>query len=506
MYISNMKLENFRCFPGTTSFDFCKGINYFVGNNNCGKTTVLKAVDFLLSANSKEEWINIANKNKEVSVEITLKDKNFANILSGENLKKYNKYIDNKAITLRRSSEETTWTDSKNKEKKLTIKNIGIYNPISKVFENPTGVDKMIGVLFDAQFVYSDLDNDDYQDFHKTKIVGKLISSYTKSFQKGQIWKNFESAHQKAFGKNGLKKQLIPLEQKLENIMSAQYGTTGVSFYFDIPNMDYFFNVGKILLDDNGILTPASEKGTGMQRALALSLIQVYAQVNHSDDEKPIIFFIDEPETFLHPQAQDKLLSALNKLSEQSQIFITTHSPYLLKHFNSKKDKLIILSRQNNIPQIKLGVNLNLFPNSPTWGEINFLAFNIGSEDFHIELFGYLHSEAINVVKTYQDKNNNICKIEKSIKSFDGWLASQKGCKLTDNNHYNHYSKYTDKSMTCYIRNWIDHPGEPNDLPKGKHRKKPTSEEIKESIDFMISLIKKEEEKEKEKEKEKLSK
>lgn len=42
----------------------------------------------------------------------------------------------------------------------MTIKNIGIYNPISKVFENPTGVDKMIGVLFDAQFVYSDLDND----------------------------------------------------------------------------------------------------------------------------------------------------------------------------------------------------------------------------------------------------------------------------------------------------------------------------------------------------------
>lgn len=493
MYISNMKLENFRCFPGTTSFDFCKGINYFVGNNNCGKTTILKAIDFLLSANSKEEWINIANKNKEVSVEITLKDKNFANILSGENLKKYNKYIDNKEITLRRSSEETTWIDSKNKEKKLTIKNIGIYNPTSQAFENPTGVDKMIGVLFDAQFVYSDLDNDDYQDFHKTKIVGKLISSYTKSFQKGQIWKNFESAHQKAFGKNGLKKQLIPLEQKLENIMSAQYGTTGVSFHFDVPSIDYFFNAGEILLDENGIKTPASEKGTGMQRALALSLIQVYAQENHGDDEKPIIFLIDEPETFLHPQAQDKLLLALNKLSEQSQIFITTHSPYLLKHFNNEKDKLIILSRKNNTPQIKLGVNLNLFPNSPTWGEINFVAFDFVSGEFHIELFEYLHNEASEKNMTY---NEGKFTVGNDLASFDAWLAEQEGCVITDEKHEHSYKDHKDLTMTCYIRNWIDHPGEQTDLSNDKNklsnaRKKPTEKEIKESIQFMIKTIKK---------------
>ena len=351
----------------------------------------------------------------------------------------------------------------------------------------------MIGALFDAQFVYSDLDNDEYQDFHKTKIVGKLIYSYTKDFQKGNVWKDFENAHQKAFGKDGIKDQLKPLEIKLENIMSDQYGTTGVSFHFDVPNIDYFFNAGEILLDENGIKTPASEKGTGMQRALALSLIQVYAQENHGDDEKPIIFLIDEPETFLHPQAQDKLLLALNKLSEQSQIFITTHSPYLLKHFNSEKDKLIILSRKNNTPQIKLGVNLNLFPNSPTWGEINFVAFDFVSEEFHIELFEYLHNEASEKNMTY---NEGKFTVGNNLTSFDAWLAEQDGCVITDEKHEHSYNDHKDLTMTCYIRNWIDHPGKQTDLSNDKNklsnaREKPTEKEIKESIQFMIKTIRK---------------
>lgn len=49
--------------------------------------------------------------------------------------------------------------------------------------------------------------------------------------------------------------------------------------------------------------------------------------------------------------------------------------------------------------------------------------------------------------------------------------------------------------MTCYIRNWIDHPGKQTDLSNDKNklsksRKKPTEKEIKESIQFMIKTIK----------------
>lgn len=470
MYISSMELENFRCYSGKTKFKFCSSINYFVGNNNCGKTTIFKAIDFLISGNSIEGWISKNHEKENVSVTIILRDDNLQTLLDEDNLKKYHKYIiDNNQLKLRRSSKNTFWTDSKGKQKNLTIKNIGIYNPKTEKFENPTGIDKMISALFDVEIVYSDIDNDEYQDFRKTKLLGKLISDYTQKFQKSDTWKNFEEAYNKAFGSEGIKGDLKNIETNIEEIMKDQYGKTGVDFIFDVPAIDSFFKEGQVFLEDNGIDTPASEKGTGMQRALSLSIIQLYAKLNNV--AKPTIFLIDEPETYLHPKAQDKLLQSLSELSEKSQIFVTTHSPYLLTNFDSSKDNLTILSKSS--PKITEGKKLDLFPYSPTWGEINYFAFDMASIEFHIELFELLKSRVASVV--FHKPIN--------IKDFDCWLAKQKGCIKTDEEHKHKYKKYTDKTMTCYIRNCIDHPDSGS--------KSPSTDEIKSSIEFMLNLYEK---------------
>ena len=43
--------------------------------------------------------------------------------------------------------------------------------------------------------------------------------------------------------------------------------------------------------------------------------------------------------------------------------------------------------------------------------------------------------------------------------------------------------------MSTYIRNYLDHPGEDNSLPKGKYRNPPTMEEIKISIESMLNIL-----------------
>jgi len=40
-----------------------------------------------------------------------------------------------------------------------------------------------------------------------------------------------------------------------------------------------------------------------------------------------VVYLIEEPETFLHPSAQNDLLNAFRDLSEENQAIITTHSP-----------------------------------------------------------------------------------------------------------------------------------------------------------------------------------
>ena len=49
MYISTLKLLNFRSFKGEQEFHFTDGKNFVVGNNNVGKTTIFEAVDFLFN-------------------------------------------------------------------------------------------------------------------------------------------------------------------------------------------------------------------------------------------------------------------------------------------------------------------------------------------------------------------------------------------------------------------------------------------------------------------------
>lgn len=66
------------------------------------------------------------------------------------------------------------------------------------------------------------------------------------------------------------------------------------------------------------------------------------------------IVFIDEPETSLHPLWQMKIMDYYrsiftNSLGEQtSQMFVVTHSPFIIHNENRRNDKVIVLARDDN--------------------------------------------------------------------------------------------------------------------------------------------------------------
>ncbi|MDF0753714.1 ATP-dependent nuclease [Gardnerella greenwoodii] len=541
MYISKIILNNFKSFAGKHVLKLSDGINFFVGNNNCGKTTIFRAIEFIQSGKSKEEYITKGKESEDVSVEIEFTGTDVEKLVNSDNygLKKYQDYLikenhdkencsdETCSIRILRSSESTSIVQGK-KTVNLDIKNIRVYNPNSsedgiRRYENPTGIDKTIAALFDVQFVYSDLKNEEYQDFGKTKIIGKIINDLTKDFQREDdgngnktLWGKFKDAHREAFGDEGLQKILKDTECKVTKILDEQYGEGEVKFNFELPEIDSFFKNGVVLVSDNGISTPVCQKGTGMQRALALSLIQLYAEINNKSEdsvEKPVIFCIDEPETFLHPNAQNNLMKSFNKLSQKSQILITTHSPYLLKAFYevnrntdnkpSLKNKLNIFSKEEGSNKERYSVfnkkeMLNISGEySPTWGEINYCAFGMASVEYHIELFDSLHKNAT-------EKKS----VSKSISGFDKWLIEQEPENSTDDDHFNSREKEyckRDKSMSTYIRNYIDHPGDLTNVNVKKigceecnkittqnnvKRIKPSEEDIKKSIEFMTKIYK----------------
>ena len=76
--------------------------------------------------------------------------------------------------------------------------------------------------------------------------------------------------------------------------------------------------------DGDSKLIPMSHKGTGYRRLFMVARFRYLAKKSKGNN---IIYLIEEPETFLHPSAQEDLLNSFKDLSEDNQIIITTHSP-----------------------------------------------------------------------------------------------------------------------------------------------------------------------------------
>ena len=481
MYISKILLHNFKGFKGDHELNFDNGINFLVGNNNCGKSTLFQAIDFLQNGKNEEDYItkNLSQEGEYVSVGVEFSGQDIPKIVEPEHLKKYKKYLisdgDNTRLLVMRSSEETKITQS-GKEKTLSIKQVRVFNPETNQFENPSGIDSTISALFDAQFVWADTRSDDVLDFSRTKICGRIIEKVVLE-QVKDSWKEFQESHTKTFKK--ISENLLPIEDALQNKLAEQYGETKVNFRFTLPQISDFLKSGNIELTDDGIQTSSFEKGTGMQRSLALAIIQLYAEIvslNDTDHSKPLFFFIDEPETFLHPKAQNKLLNSLESLSKKSQIFIVTHSPYLLKQYRRDTHSIWLFSKNGSYNEAKQGEELDLFgDSSPTWGEINYYAYGIPSVEFHNELYGFIQARA-----TIEDDNNY------KEEAFDIYLKDH-NVNLRQDKLYNRLRRDSSVisygvTLPTYIRNLIHHPENTNNQQYSEV-------ELEESIKCLIDIL-----------------
>ncbi|WP_299666527.1 AAA family ATPase [uncultured Psychromonas sp.] len=92
---------------------------------------------------------------------------------------------------------------------------------------------------------------------------------------------------------------------------------------------------------------PLSARGDGFRRITMMSYFEYLAEEKHSDHQN-IIFAFEEPETFLHPSAQENLFEKLNDISSAGyQVFMTTHSPVLVSK-TQREDLHHIYKEQGN--------------------------------------------------------------------------------------------------------------------------------------------------------------
>lgn len=91
---------------------------------------------------------------------------------------------------------------------------------------------------------------------------------------------------------------------------------------------------------------PLKNRGDGFRRITMMAYFEHLADEGSKGDAENVIYGFEEPETFLHPSAQEQLFLRLKMVSEDSaQVLVTTHSPVIVAH--SDKDKLIHVTKQS---------------------------------------------------------------------------------------------------------------------------------------------------------------
>lgn len=134
---------------------------------------------------------------------------------------------------------------------------------------------------------------------------------------------------------------------------------------------------------------PVEKLGSGYQMFLALLCHQKLSQ----QSGKKLIVLIDEVELHLHPKLQRELVKLLLELSTTAQVILTTHSPELLKDLKLNNYRKInaVIRHDDEITINPIG---EFVLPSPTISETNFVAFDLASMEYFIEIynhFGELH-------------------------------------------------------------------------------------------------------------------
>lgn len=164
---------------------------------------------------------------------------------------------------------------------------------------------------------------------------------------------------------------------------------------------------------------------------------------------------IDEPEISLHPKWQAKIFDYYRNLfidecgKQTSQLFIATHSQYVLDSSLAAKDNtaIILMKRTANTVEMS-NISAPLVLPSITAAEINYVAFNILSNDYHIELYGYLQQKVA----------LSLGKASCSVKECDTYITQQPQYIVALHEKPSNHNTTLYSSLTTYIRNAIDHP------------------------------------------------
>lgn len=191
----------------------------------------------------------------------------------------------------------------------------------------------------------------------------------------------------------------------------------------------------------------ADQRSDGFKQFVSF-LLTVSAQ-SKTDRLSNTILLLDEPETHLHPKAQEDLLRELIKITKNEGnniVFFATHSNYMIdKDDLSRNYKVFKNSAEDTKREKTERERFN--KKISTYASVTYEVFDIPSSDYHNELYSKLHEK-------YQDADLSDEKRE-FIMNFDTNFLNAEKTLTKDRPWKGNVNQVT---LPTYIRNCIHHP------------------------------------------------
>lgn len=243
--------------------------------------------------------------------------------------------------------------------------------------------------------------------------------------------------------------------QNLEELLGDKVTTHINKIWLEHPvKIKFKINNNKLsfLVEDKGVKfknKTTSQRSDGFRQLI--SFLLTLSAENVSQELTNTILLLDEPETHLHPTAQINLRNELIKLSQNENnniVFFATHSNYMIDKTSIERCYKVVKEKNSftKFEKIRTG--------STSYSEVNYEVFDIPTNDYHNELYGYL--EDTNKTKLHSLPKSKMWKNE----------------KRENTEHV---------SLSTFIRHSIHHP-------ENTKNAKFTEKELKESIEILKNL------------------
>lgn len=169
------------------------------------------------------------------------------------------------------------------------------------------------------------------------KLLGLLLEEVQEHF--ADIEERFREIHKqisRVVGTDGhitdeRLDQVRMVEGLINDFVRESFPEVGLTINVPVPRMKTILASAEIYADD-GHDGPVVSKGDGLKRAVAFAILRAYTRLRASgthDAPNPHQHWLlfEEPELYLYPRAQRQLYSALQAVSVDFPVLVTTHSP-----------------------------------------------------------------------------------------------------------------------------------------------------------------------------------